>query len=706
MDWKKKVVDAEVIKEISRRYQCDTLTSSILARRGVTSGKEILFFLEKDSRYLHNPFCFSEMEDAIDRVIQAKEEGEKVLVFGDRDVDGITSTTLLVEELSSFGLDITWKVPEGEEPYGLSKEAIDTFAKNYGSLIITVDCGITNIEEIDYAAELGIDVIVLDHHQEGEELPGAVATIDPKVKKEKYPFNGLSGCGVAYKFICALHFSSLEIYKQQLCLLNVRPINEAYTIDAIKISNMVKIDTLSETIVPGLVRLEQTRLFSFLQGQQIFVWNGEIQKKMLSTIFGKGVEFNFMDIAPEIAKLIPQTAGLSLLRIKEMSKIARYAEEPPEEIEGFYNIFVSFVRASQKMFTQRDRENLQLVAISTIADMMPLRNENRILVKLGLESINLKPRNGLCELLSHQKLLGRKVSTTDIAWQVSPILNAAGRMEQAGLAVQMLLEKEVDKREALLVKILELNEERKQKGNDSWTIIEPLARTSLKSFEEKLVLAISSDIPRGVTGIMASKAVNMFKAPAIVLALMSDGIASGSMRSTKNFDITPLRESCGDLFIDHGGHSFAAGFSISQEKIPELSARLENVVSEMDFTLEKEQTLHIDAELPHQYLTPDIILTVDAFEPYGELWDQILFASKKVHINSIDFMGKSEKQHVKLTLDFGKYKFPGIIWSGSDRVNVDFAVNDYVDIVYQISRNIFNGTENIQLILSDIRRSI
>ena len=179
--WKKKEVAKEIVQDISKRYSCELLTASILSRRGITEGKDILYFSENDQRYLHNPFLFENMEDAVDRILDAKDEEEKVLIFGDRDVDGITSTTILYQCLKDLGLDVQYKLPEGDDAYGITKEVIDNFAENYGSLIITVDCGISNNEEIAYAAEKGIDVIVTDHHNPPQELPTPAIIINPKV---------------------------------------------------------------------------------------------------------------------------------------------------------------------------------------------------------------------------------------------------------------------------------------------------------------------------------------------------------------------------------------------------------------------------------------------------------------------------------------------------------------------------------------------
>ena len=336
----KKDIAPEQVRELCGRFSCDPLTASILARRNITSGSDILYYLENDLRFLHSPFLLSGMEDAVDRILAARDEGEKVLIFGDRDVDGITSTTVLHRCLKELGVDVSWRIPSGEDTYGLSMKAVEEFAANYGTLIITVDCGISNNLEIDRAVELGIDVIVTDHHNPPENLPKATIIIDPKLPGDDYPFPFISGCAVAFKLATALRFAQNELYKQELCLLDVRPVNDAYTIDCVKLVNMTERSRLTETITPGMVRIEDTRLMQFLRGQQILVWDAELQQKQLAKIFGTGVEFNMMDLRPEISTEIPAVRNASLLRVKEMSKILRYREGIQSEMDGFCNLFV------------------------------------------------------------------------------------------------------------------------------------------------------------------------------------------------------------------------------------------------------------------------------------------------------------------------------------------------------------------------------
>jgi single-stranded-DNA-specific exonuclease len=706
MKWEKKDIPQDRVKHIAAKYGCDLLTASILLRRGIIQGEEIRYFLEADFRHLRNPFELPGMEDAVDRILAAKEEGEKVLVFGDRDVDGIASTVLVAGFLSSLGMDVSWRLPMGDEPYGLSIKAVEDFAAASGTLIITVDCGISNHGEIKQANERSIDVIITDHHNPQEELPPALAIVNPKLADSSYRFKDLAGCGVAYKLVSALRFAlKSELYGQSICLLNIRPTNDAYTIEIGKMRNLALTDRLVETVIPGMVSITGTRLPSFLEGQQILVWDGALQKKILTKIFGPGIDVQMLDIAPEIGKEIPSVAGKSLLRSKELSRIARYSSKDISELDVFISLFTSFIQRRENHFTLEDEADLQLVSIGTIADIMPLKDENRIMVRAGIEALQKAPRSGLSDLLFKLGFAGRRLGTTDISWQLGPAINAAGRMGNPDKAAALFLEKDPLKRDQLAGELIAMNEERKKLGLDAWTVVEPLAEANLKTYGGKLALAYGEAIYRGITGIMANRLVNRFKVPAIVVSFGEDTL-TGSLRSAKGYDLRSLLESCAELFIDWGGHNYAAGFSMERDKWEPFLNRLKRVCRTMEFSAQDdEETIAVDAELPHAYLTPDIFKVIDHFEPYGAGNEPLTFMARSLKVRDIAFMGKTEAKHVKLTLDAGKYKWPGVYWQAADKVKRDFDINDTVDLVFKVSRNWFNGIETPQLMVSDLRRS-
>ncbi len=704
--WVKKEIDREAVKSLAGKFKCKPLVASILARRGITEGKDILFFLEDDLRFLHNPFLFKDMEDAVDRVIQAKEEGEKVLIFGDRDVDGVTGTALLYNALSAMGIDLKVRIPTGDEPYGLTVEAVERHAAEYGSLIITVDCGISCVKEIARANELGIDVIVLDHHTPPEILPEAAVIIDPHLEDSGYPFKYLSGCAVAWKFITALRFAETPMYKQSVCLLNVRPLNDAYCVEVIKTVNMVEETRIYETLVPGMVPFSKTRLPSVLEGQHIFVWDALMQKKQLEKIFGSSIEFNFLDISEEIVSALPSFKGMSLLKLKNFSKIGRYMENPVSEIESFFNIFVTYLQKKSSFFDKKTEEELQLVALGTLADIMPLKNENRILVRNGIESMNNSPVPGLLEILARQGLTGKKIHATDLSWKITPVINAAGRLGKPETALNLLLRDTTPAdRQSLSEEIIRMNNDRRDMGKETWTVAEPLAKESFEKNSRRLVMAASGEINRGITGLTASRLAKFFDVPAVVLSLRPDGTAVGSMRSARGVNLKAIIEMCEDLFSEHGGHAFAAGFSLKKDKLPDLESRLSAIAENLEFPGREEGSeISIDAQLPHEYITPEIITINDIFEPFGEGNEPIHFLVCDVKIINADIMGKGEKQHLKLTLDCGKYKWPALFWNSAERYGRDFDNGDRIDAVFKVAGNFFNGAYTPQMVLVDVKK--
>jgi single-stranded-DNA-specific exonuclease len=712
MNWVKKDIPQELVREIAAKYTCDPLIASILVRRGIVKGEDIRYFLEDDPRYLHNAFELPNMEDAVDRILAAKDEGEKILVFGDRDVDGITSTAIVVGGLLRLGMDVTWRLPTGDELYGLSVAAVEAFAAGSGTLIITVDCGISNIAEVKRANELGIDVIITDHHNPQDEIPAALAIVNPKLKDSRYPFRDLAGCGVAYKLVSALRFAlKSRLYGQAICLFNTRPVNGAYIIEIVKLRNLAVVDRITETVVPGMVDISRTRLPAFLAGQQIFVWDARRQKLALSKIFGKAVDVQILDMADEIGKEIPQSAGKSLLRLKEISSFARYANKDIEEIDVFINLFTSFIQKREHHFTEEDISDLQLACLGTVADIMPLVNENRVIIRAGLMGMQKKPRSGLSDLLIKLDIAARRITAHTLSWTVCPAVNAAGRMGSPEKAARLLLEEQDGVRFALADEICAMNEERKRIGAEIWTFVEPMAVKNLAEFNNAFAVAYGKEIVRGVAGIMANRMNSFFKAPSLA-ASFSEDMVTGSLRSAQGYDLTSILEQCADLFIDKGGHDYAAGFSMEKrhwetflERLKAIAQTIEPSAQDAQRADAQDDAVTVDAELPPSYLTPDIFKVIDRFEPFGAENDPLTFMTRKIRVQEIQFIGKNGANHVKITLDTGKHKWPAVYWNAADRVKKDFDVNDAVDAAFHINRNWYNGTETPQIVLLDLKRS-
>jgi single-stranded-DNA-specific exonuclease len=461
-----------------------------------------------------------------------------------------------------------------------------------------------------------------------------------------------------------------------------------------------------------MVSIGETRLPEFLQGQQILAWDAALQKRSLAKIFGSGVEIYMQDISAEIGKEIPSTAGKSLVRLKELSRDARYQDTETGELDVFVNLFSSFVRQREKLFTAADTQDLQLACLGTLADIMPLRNENRIIVRHGLQSLMEKPRPGLSDLLFKLELSGRRFGATEVSWILCPAINAAGRMGTPQIALNLLTEKDALKRDKLASELIDLNEQRKKIGEEIWTVVEPLAADSMNVYANKLVIAYGPSIPRGVTGIMANRLLGRFKVPSMVASLGAadskgvGAVITASLRSVKGYDLRLLLEPCSDLFFDWGGHDFAAGLSIAEENWPLFLERLKTAAPGIVLPdSDDEETLIIDAELPLSYLNHDIFTLLDRFEPYGEANDQLTFMARNLSITDINLMGKPEAKHVKLTLDTGKVKWPAVYWQAAEKVKRDFDLGDKVDLVFHITRNWFKGNEIPQFVVSDLKRS-
>jgi single-stranded-DNA-specific exonuclease len=466
------------------------------------------------------------------------------------------------------------------------------------------------------------------------------------------------------------------------------------------------VDTLIETIMPGMVRIGETRLPAFLEGQQILVWDAPLQKRTLTKLFGKGVEVGMLDIAPEIGKEIPQAAGKSLLRIKELSKIAKYSEKELTELDVFVNLFTSFVRLREKLNSAEESADLQLAALGTIADIMPLLDENRIIVRNGLESLRVKPRPGLAELLYKLELAGRPFDAKDISWKLCPTINAARRMGSPEKAAALFFEPDAKKRDSLAGELVALNDGRKALEEEVWIIAEPAAYKSLAEYDEKLALVYGVEINKGITGLMAQRIARRFNVPAMAVSINGE-TCTGSLRSARGYNVCALLEQCADLFEDSGGHQAAGGFTMNHANWDNFMERLKNVANTIEFSEgEIEQTIVVDAELPHEYLSPDILKLVDRFEPYGKENDPLVFMAKKLTVKDINFIGKPEAKHLKITVDAGKYKWPALYWQAADRVlNKEFGIEDRVDLVFNLSRDYYKGNEIPQMMITDLRLS-
>ncbi|AEC01626.1 single-stranded-DNA-specific exonuclease RecJ [Parasphaerochaeta coccoides] len=706
MTWEKKRVSTETVGKLHERLGLDVITASILARRGIEEVQDVKFFLENELTFLHNPFHFDDMEVFVERMQQAVEDKEKVRIFGDRDVDGITGTVLLHQEFERLGLDASYKLPEGDEPYGLTMAGVDAAHADGVTLLVTVDCGISNNDEIAYASTLGLDTLVLDHHLGGDVLPPAMAIINPKLEGSGYPFSHLAGCGVAAKCIWALRFSYTDFFREECILLHAQPGNDTVIIRALRLRNMIVDDRISEEVVPGMLPPEKSRLLQFLSaGVPILVLDEEEETSQLRKAFGRGVDIHCVSMRQEMEKVLPQIRGKSIFALTSISRGARYGLLGRDELDALYMLFMAFVMHKEPLLSEDYDSLLDLVAIGTIADLMPMIDENRILVRRGLSVLKSSRRKALQPLMAMQNLIGRSLSTTDISWNLTPLINAAGRMGEPSIAVEMLLSKDAHESERLAGELVQLNKKRQKMGEDVWVRLEPKAKASKESHGGKFLMVEDPSISRGLTGIMASRLLRQFSIPSLVIAKTDDHRVTGSMRSPDDFHVRDFLSQFEDLFLDYGGHARAGGFSMETDNLSGFKDRLMDVVERMDGVDEHGESIRIDCSLPARFMTPDIMKVVEFFEPYGEQNPPIHFMIEGAIISDISSMNNRQgSDHLRLSVSYGSHTWPAVYWQAADKLDREFSLGDSVNVVFRLGRNYFRNTEIVQLTVMDIVR--
>ena len=721
-NWNKQKLNSADIINLSEKYNftkkfqnnqtLSRIFSSILLRKNITEGKDILYYIEEDLRFQHNPFLIYGMEDAVERILNAQEEKENVLIFGDSDVDGISSTAILYNQLKRMNINVQWRLPcaeDEEECFGLSKKAIEYCYSNDISLIITVDCGISNIEATAFANQLGIDVIITDHHNPQETLPDAIAVINPKHPQSLYPYHLICGAAVSYKLVSALRFAQTDFYNAEICFLNVNENKEenCYEINCAKIKNLVKIRELNEKIYPSKTSIYDLKTISFIQNQIIYVWDAQKTKKILSELFGNGIDFNFIDFSKEAVIIHPSLNSKTIEELSELSLIAKYIPEEKTIINSLVNLYTTYckkiIEQKHKNHILLEKEDLQLVALASMADIMPMKNENRIFVKNGIKAIKENPCNGLKELLAKLQLDPQTLTSTDLSWTVIPCLNAAGRLKQPDIALNLLLEENPFERQKIAEKVYDLNEERKALVSNSVFKIHDDALKSLEKNQNKICVVSSKEIPAGLTGLIANRLMTDFQVPSIAVSEEDSDEKKfrGSIRIKKGLIATEFLSKFGnDFFSDVGGHDLAAGFSFESSKIDLFYKHIERLSGEITPPDQHEQK-KIDAEIPPEYLNPEIFKIIDIFEPYGHENPELFFCSNNLILNDKCLVGKKEPFHLKLTFTCGNCKFPAMYWKHGDDIN-KFQINSPYNVIFTLNRNYFKGNIIPQMIIQDI----
>lgn len=535
----------------------------LLSLRGIDSYEEAKSFFRPELKSLHDPFLMKDMDKATARLATAIRTGQKILVYGDYDVDGTTSTSMLYIFLQDFGMDVDYYIPHRfKEGYGINIEGIEYASQINADLIVSVDCGITAVKETEMARERGIDLIICDHHNVGDELPDAVAVLDPKRDDCGYPFDGLSGAGVTFKLI-----------------------------------------------------------------------QGTLKKLGL----GEQVAYKFLD----------------------------------------------------------------LVAVSTASDIVPLVDENRLLMREGLRKINSEPRIGIKALLDLIQIEVGTVSTSTIVFSVGPRINAAGRMGDASKAVKLLTAETEEEARACAHELEAINIQRREQ--DSKTMEEAIEMIEKQYNLDKTSSMVlhSPDWHLGVIGIVASRLVDAYYRPAIMLSTV-EGVIKGSARSIKGLNIYEALKQCEDLLEQFGGHEFAAGLTIKKENLEEFRRRINEIaagnLSDQDF----EPELKIDCDLDLSDIDMRFWKLLSQFEPYGPGNLRPTFVSRGVKVVGVPTIVGSGHLKMKVAqngsgvfdvIGFNMHEYLPVI-----RNSKEGALN----IAYSLEENYWNGRRTLQIRLRDI----
>ena len=539
----------------------------LLYNRGLKEKQEIEEFLKPEYAKSHDPFLFKDMEAAVDLIIKHAKAKDKIVVYGDYDADGVTSSAVLHDVLKALRVDVDVYIPDRiSEGYGLNKGAMDEINKLGAKLVITVDCGVRNKEEVGYAKQLGMDVIITDHHitPENESDYPDCLIINPIVKNENYPFKYLSGVGVAFKLAKAL-----------------------------------------------------------------------ISKSKLS-------------------------------------------EEDKVKLE---------------------ESVLDLVAIGTVADCVNTFGENRILIKKGLEVMNLRKRKGLEELINVAQINGNKLlDTWNIGFQIAPRLNAAGRMDPANTAFELLVTK--DKEEAADI-AKRLNE----RNTDRQVITEEIVRQVEQqvNLDDKIIIGLCSEgefWEEGVIGLVAGRITERYYKPTLVITKCEQGL-KGSGRSIEELDIIKTIEECKEFLLKFGGHPAACGFSLESEKFNDFADKVREVANKKLEGVDLRPKLKIEAELNLGDIDEKLIDDIERFGPFGQGNDRPKFTSRGVMVLDKMNMG-FEGQHIKLRLKSDDSGIINAIGFGQSQYWNSLAIGDKIDIVYYLDLNEFNGKKEAQMKIVDV----
>lgn len=683
--WVIKTIKDDInIDELVQKFNFPKSIIKILVSRGYDTEDKIKKFITNDIIYLQNPFLFKDLANALEIVKKHIEEKNKILIWGDRDVDGITSVCLMVKTLKNFGAEVLWYIPQ-TEGYGLNKETIEKY-KNEIKLVITTDCGITAYEEIKYLKENNIDVILTDHHEPTKDIVEKIRSLNvPIINPYLEDYNGfkdLAGVGVVLKFITGLIMSyDNRYYNKNFVVLDIETtglspfVDEICEISAIKVKNfipqenfytlikpkqqipenVIKIHGITNEMVKDAPSLEDVlpKLLDFIKDSTLVIHNADFDLSFINTALKK---FNL----PVLTNQVEDTLLISRQYFPFMSHSLealcddfmfehkpkhRAKEDTLATLELFYYLYY-ITNPRIRFFIE---EALTLTCLGTISDLMPLTEDNRIIVKKGIESIyssKLPFCKIIIEYLTKDKNV-KEITAENLSWYIIPLLNSAGRMQQVETAVNFFLAEEKIDVEYYFKQLSEINNRRKILQNTNLTIFYELVEEQCNLKEDIVLIVVAENIEHGVTGIVANYMLKEFNRP-VVLLILENGKATGTARSPKTINIFNILKKCEFLFEKFGGHENACGLTIKKENIPIFRQEIKKLEKEIIIT---PPVLEIDTEITQDDFNIELYKHINLLEPCGYENPYPIFLIKNAKVTNWRYVGKDNK-YSSITFEF------------------------------------------------------
>ncbi len=666
------------VEDHATLFGINPIIMSIIHSRGYDTPEAIDDFLHASLADMHSPFLFEGMHKAVERVRTAIDARERIGIFADSDLDGITSLAVLYTLFSRMKIEPFLRYLKDDENYGITGDIIEEFRDNGVTLIITVDSGTRDVSEIAYARSLGIDVIVTDHHEQDRDLPDAIV-INPKISGSKYPFKNLAGVGVAFKLSHAILMSYLPSYKRLFLL--VACTQGIFTVSYIR-------DCIVEKMVSGLDSDGLKNIVNSVDPDDfILLYDSSDTGLVSSEMPGKKI-LNYVSFIAGISS--GRAVGLEDLH----SQLAIKRKVYPSVIDLLNNIFLEIQLSGSEKVKDFIESVIGHVAIGSIADVISLTGENRILVRSGIDNLGRTRQKSLSLIMN-----GEKADSRFIGWTLAPLLNTPGRLGKTELTVDFFIAKDVQKLRAIISEIKALNEDRRLFVREfCGSVLEMIENGTLDS-TGRLIHIKTDRIPEGYAGLIANRIADVTGKPVIVTVLPGrNGIVKGSGRSRGGVRFFSHFREYTDRFERIGGHENAFGFTVQADRIDEIVRLIEK-------TLQAESSSSEDAvteyELDIACITTGFINDLQLLEPYGNGNSEPVFVVRNLKFESFQQFGSNHGKY--FISDYSSLTAIG--WGMGAHMKDLFETGHPLDISFRLENNIYSGKVTPRMIIIDIRIS-